>query len=170
MIPQNKEELSITLNKYCKVNLDYLIAGSGIALTEKGQQKIEALRKNISLSDVIKYNEKIIEDCITYWDKNAEYLTDLQKMELVCFIINEWLVGTISMKKYKKYFADIDEALNQMIYYSVDRGNKLNKIRKQKTIDNDCVSEAMKLIKEIVKNHYEPYYKLMSRFYSIEPR
>ena len=38
-----------------KVNLDYLIAGSGIALTEKGQQKIEALRKNISLSDVIKY-------------------------------------------------------------------------------------------------------------------
>lgn len=170
IIPQDKKENLIELSNYCIMNLNILIAESGTGITEKGKEYIKEIRKNISLSDIIKYDEKLVEKCMVYWNRNRNYLNEEEKMMFVHFVINQLLVKIISMKKYNKYFVDIDAALNRMIYFSIDKGNKLNRIVKQKVIDKEFVQEKIMIIQEILKMGYKPYYDLMNIFYEIEPR
>ena len=170
IIPKDKKENLIKLTNYCIMNLNILIAESGTSLTNKGKKYIEEIRKKESLSDIIKYDEKLIERCMEYWKQNCNYLNEEDKMIFTHFVINQLLVKVISMKKYNKYYIDIDEALNRMVYFSIDKGNKLNRIVNQKVIDKEFIEEKILIIQKILKMGYKPYYDLMNIFYEIEPR
>ncbi|MCI8575217.1 MAG: hypothetical protein HFI09_01975 [Bacilli bacterium] len=73
------------------------------------------------------------------------------------------------MKKYNKYYVDIDAALNRLVYFSIDKENKLNRIVQQKVIDTEFITRLLEVI-NVVQKEYKPYYNLMHIFYDIEPR
>lgn len=169
IISQKEKINTINLNSYCKINLNILIAESGKATTRTGQEFINNMRKKMPIDTIIKYNQNLIDESLNYFNNNFCNFDEEQKMSFVHFLVNQLLVKTISMKKYNKYYADIDAALNRLVYFSIDKGNKLNRIVKQKVVDAEFIAELLKVIKEVQKE-YKPYYDLMHICYDIEPR
>ena len=74
------------------------------------------------------------------------------------------------MYQYKKYVIDIDAALIRLNYFSIDGGNKINRLFKQRTTDDQLVEEIIEHITKSVELNYRPYYDLKGRFYDIAPR
>ncbi len=159
----------IYLNNYYKIDMNIFVSESGKALTKNGQEFINSMRKKISIDNIIKYNQNLIQESLDQFNTDYHKLNDEQKMLFVHFLVNQLLVKTISMKKYNNYYVDIDAALNRLVYFSIDKENKLNRIVKQKVIDSEFVSEILEIIK-ITQKTYEPYHDLMHIFYDIEPK
>ena len=160
----------VKVNNYCDINFDILIAESGKALTKKGSNYIKQKREEFKIKSIIDYNKKLIDNCINYWYEKNNVMQSEEKMKFVHFLLNQLVVKTMAMKKYNKYFVDIDAALIRLIYFSIDKSNKLNRIVKQNITDDNFVEQVMNNIIESIKSDYKSYYNLKGIFYDIEPK
>ena len=166
----SSKDVVVKLKEYYTINLDILIAEAGEALTKRGKKYIRQKRQEFSVEQVIEYNKKLIENSIEYWKKNKNQMPSNEKVEFVHMLLNELMVETMSMYQYKKYVIDIDAALIRLNYFSIDGGNKINRLFKQRTTDDQLVEEIMENITKSVELNYRPYYDLKGRFYDIAPR